>query len=123
MTPQALRKLALSFPGAHEEPHFERGSFRVGKKIFATLSRDGREAMVKVSDAGEREVLLATQPEAFFRHGAWTARLGAVGVRLTRVDAARMRRLLEGSWRSVAPRSAVAELEGRGRRERKPRGG
>ena len=37
MTPAALRPFALSLPEAHEAPHFERASFRVGKKIFATL--------------------------------------------------------------------------------------
>ena len=31
-----FRKLALSFPEATEEPHFEKTSFRVKKKIFAT---------------------------------------------------------------------------------------
>lgn len=35
-----LRKLALSFPEVTEEPHFEKTSFRVKKKIFATY--DGR---------------------------------------------------------------------------------
>lgn len=38
MTVAAFRKLALSFPGSEEIPHFERTSFRVNKKIFATLS-------------------------------------------------------------------------------------
>ena len=39
MTPAAFRKLALSMPGAHKAPHFERTSFRVGKRIFATMKR------------------------------------------------------------------------------------
>ena len=32
-----FRKLALSFDEAVEQPHFEKPSFRVNKKIFATL--------------------------------------------------------------------------------------
>jgi hypothetical protein len=32
-----FRKLALSFPGMEELPHFERTSFRANKKIVATL--------------------------------------------------------------------------------------
>lgn len=35
----AFRKLALSFADAEELPHFERASFRVNKKIFATLDK------------------------------------------------------------------------------------
>ena len=38
MTIAAFRKLALSFPNSEELPHFEKTSFRVNKKIFATLS-------------------------------------------------------------------------------------
>jgi len=34
---ETFRELALSFPGTNEEPHFEKTSFRVNKKIFATL--------------------------------------------------------------------------------------
>src|SRR5688572_28391406 len=48
MLPNALRTLALSLPHAHEEPHFARTSFRVGKKIFATMTANGEEAMVRV---------------------------------------------------------------------------
>jgi hypothetical protein len=32
-----FRQLARSFPETSEQPHFEKPSFRVGKKIFATL--------------------------------------------------------------------------------------
>ena len=49
MTGAAFRKLALSLPEATEAPHFERASFRVGKKIFATMTADGDEAMVRVA--------------------------------------------------------------------------
>jgi hypothetical protein len=37
MSPAALRKLALSLPGSYEEPHFDRASFRVNKRIFETM--------------------------------------------------------------------------------------
>ena len=35
---ETFRKLALSFDDSIEEPHFELTSFRVNKKIFATLN-------------------------------------------------------------------------------------
>ncbi len=44
-----FRKLALSFPGAVELPHFEKTSFRIGKKIFATLSEKENKACLKLS--------------------------------------------------------------------------
>ena len=94
-------------PGAHEEPHFERVSFRVGKKIFATMKADGSEAMVRVDPDGV-QTLLSTHPDVFFSYGAWTVRLGSLGVRLSRVDAALMRELVTVSWKHSAPKRAVA---------------
>mgnify|MGYP003577946137 CR=1 FL=1 len=34
---ETFRELAMSFPNATEEPHFEKTSFRINKKIFATF--------------------------------------------------------------------------------------
>ena len=43
-----FRKLALSFEGAAEQPHFERTSFRAGK-IFATLDEKNSLACLVLS--------------------------------------------------------------------------
>ena len=44
-----FRQLALSFPGTIELPHFEKTSFRVNKKIFATLDTNKKIASLKLS--------------------------------------------------------------------------
>lgn len=44
-----FRKLALSFPEATEEPHFEKTSFKVKKKIFATYDDVKKRACIKLS--------------------------------------------------------------------------
>jgi predicted DNA-binding protein (MmcQ/YjbR family) len=44
-----LRNIALSFEGAEELPHFEKTSFRVKKKIFATLDLKNNLACLKLS--------------------------------------------------------------------------
>jgi hypothetical protein len=112
MTPKALQRFALSLPDAHEEPHFERTSFRVGKKIFATMTPDGEEAMVKVPAPDGVQVLLSMSPDVFFSHGTWTTRNGALGVRLAKVNATLMQELLMDAWKLVAPKRAVAAFEG-----------
>lgn len=48
-----FRKLALSFPEATEEPHFEKISFRVRKKIFATYDDKNKRACIKLSEVGQ----------------------------------------------------------------------
>ena len=44
-----FRKIALSFPETTEQPHFEKTSFRVAKKIFATLDTKNKLACIKLS--------------------------------------------------------------------------
>jgi hypothetical protein len=111
MTGGALRRFALSLPETREEPHFQRTSFRVGKKIFATTTRDGKEAMVRVPDRDFLDTLLARQPRVFFSYGGWTRRNGALGVRLRAVPSDLMKDLVLHSWRSVAPRRVVVGHE------------
>jgi predicted DNA-binding protein (MmcQ/YjbR family) len=51
-----FRKTALSLPEATEEPHFEKTSFRVKKKIFATYDHTKNIAYIKLS-AIDQDVL------------------------------------------------------------------
>ena len=104
MTPDALRRIALALPDAHEAPHFQRTSFRVGTKIFATMTPEGDEAMVRVAPQSRVRELLAQDPNVFFSYGKWTTKNGALGVRLREIDAATMRELVRDAWSQVAPR-------------------
>ena len=45
-----LRALALSFPEATEEPHFEKTSFRIKKKIFVSYDAKLNRACIKLSE-------------------------------------------------------------------------
>ena len=118
MTSTAFRRLALSMPEAHEEPHFERTSFRVAKKIFATMTADGSEAMVPVKDPELVQTLLASHPEVFFSHGGWTARNGSLGVRLAKADAAMIEDLLTEAWKRIAPKRITSPGKGAAPRRR-----
>lgn len=44
-----IRSIVQQFPEVTEEPHFEKTSFRVRKKIFATCPSDGSTLNVKLS--------------------------------------------------------------------------
>jgi hypothetical protein len=112
MTPTAFRRFALSLPEAHEAPHFDRASFRVGKKIFATMTADGKEAMVRVGEAELRATLFAEHAAVFFSYGGWTERNGSVGVKLAKADAKMIQAMIVESWRHVAPRRALAAFAG-----------
>ena len=53
VTIESFRKLALSFEETIELPHFENASFRVKKKIFATLSESNNWATLKFSETDQ----------------------------------------------------------------------
>lgn len=48
-----FRQMALSFPETNEEPHFEKTSFRVRKKIFATYDEIKNRACLKLTEADQ----------------------------------------------------------------------
>ena len=49
ITNDTFRQMALALPGAIELPHFDRASFRVNKRIFATLQEKNRIAVLMFS--------------------------------------------------------------------------
>jgi hypothetical protein len=54
VTAEFFRKIALSFPGTEERPHFERRAFKVMKgKIFASLLEEEGTANIKCSVADQ----------------------------------------------------------------------
>jgi predicted DNA-binding protein (MmcQ/YjbR family) len=60
-----LRKLALSFPETTEEPHFEKTSFRVKKKIFATYDNKSNRTCIKLSEI-DQDVFSASDKTMIF---------------------------------------------------------
>lgn len=60
-----FRKLALSFPETTEEPHFEKISFRVKKKIYATFDESKNRACLKLSEI-DQDVFSSTDKTVIF---------------------------------------------------------
>lgn len=109
-----FRAEALALPGSSEQDHFGRPSFRVGKKIFATLWVKEGWAMVKLTPA-QQKLWAVAHPELIWPvDGAWGAK-GATLIKVagrpavTLVD---MRSLLLLAWKNTAPRSLLAEFGG-----------
>jgi hypothetical protein len=108
----AARAIALDLPGAHEEPHFDLTSFRVGTKIFATAPPDGDELRVFV-DEGEARACAEEDPSTFAVL-MWGKKVSGVSVHLAVAPPDRVAELLEESWRRRAPKKLIAELDARG---------
>jgi len=62
---ETFRNLAMSFPNATEEPHFEKISFRVNKKIFATFDEKNNRAVLKLNEI-DQSVFCASSEMIFY---------------------------------------------------------
>ena len=101
---ETVRKLALSFPGVEEQPHFHLASFRVKKRIFATLWVRENRAMLKLSMV-DQSVFCSIGTGAFHPvPGGWGAR-GATFVELTTVRIDMFKDALTTAYRGVAAKT------------------
>jgi hypothetical protein len=101
-----VRKLALSFPEAEEKPHFEKASFRIGKKIFATLSTQAKTCVVKLTPV-DQSVFFDFDADVFYpATGAW-GRQGWTIINLRKVRKDMLVDALTLSWKNVAPKKLL----------------
>jgi len=109
---EALRKFALSLPGATEQPHFHFGSFRVRGRIFVTLPPEGTHIHVFLGDA-VREPALAAYPE-FLEKLFWGKKVVGLRVALAAANPAVVKRLVRQAWEAKAPAGRPREARIRG---------
>lgn len=109
-----LRRMALAFPEAVEVEAWGRPTFRAGKRMFAIFEGNGEHQFTVVvkPEPGEREALLA-DPRFFSPayHGAygWVA----LDLTLAPVGWDEVGELLDASYRQVALRRMLTELDAR----------
>jgi hypothetical protein len=85
--------MALALAGAEESPHFDKASFRIGKKIFATLWEKENRAMVKLSPADQSVYCMYDASSFSPVPGSWGAG-GATFVELGKVKTAVLKEAL-----------------------------
>jgi hypothetical protein len=67
---------------------------------------------IRVTNEGEKQELLAADPDTFFTEPHYNG-FPAILVRLAEVDVDELTELLTEAWRIQAPKSLVAEFDGR----------
>jgi hypothetical protein len=103
MTPALFRRLALSLPEAIESSHMNHPDFRVGGKIFATLSPNDAWGMVKLTPA-QQAVFVQEHPKAFEPFpNAW-GRRGCTKVHLKAATKTMLTPALVAAWQNTAPK-------------------
>jgi hypothetical protein len=103
------RRLALSFPEANEEPHFDYVSFRIKGKIFATMPPDGLHLHVFVDD-DTREQALTLHADCAEKL-LWGAKAVGVRIDLTKAKQPMVAELLANAWKKRAPKRLLAGFD------------
>jgi hypothetical protein len=105
LSSQQARELALDLPDTVEQDHHGRPSFRVSKRIFATLW-DPEHMNVMLDEPGIRTAV-ADHP-AICQEVWWGKRLAATRVDLTAVSRGLLEELLSDAWEANADRGPAA---------------
>ena len=107
MTANDFRRAALALPGAEEKAHMGHPDFRVGGKIFATLSYPDERFGALMLTPQQQERLVKRSPKAFQpAAGAW-GRAGSTYVLLRLASRAVVVPALESAWQRRAPKKPL----------------
>jgi hypothetical protein len=110
VTEAILRKVALSFPGAHEEPSYGQPAYKIEKKFFTRLRREDASIVWIVDSIDERDALIEMDPQTYFITDHYK-NYPSVLVRIARLNEAMLRKMLERRWRAVAPKKMLKALD------------
>lgn len=105
MTLAQVRKHALSLLGTIEEPHFDRTSFRVKGKIYATARPSDPHINVLVPEE-TREPALAMHPEYISRL-LWGGKVVGIRIVLSSADSMIVKDLVSAAWKWKSQGSKV----------------
>ena len=116
----AVCRIASRFPGIEERLSWGTPGLKVKGRFLARLKEDG-ESLVLRMGLLERERLMASAPHVFYITDHYV-NYPAVLIRLRKVSRDVLARVLEDSWRQVAPERVIEQhdrvggVPGRGRK-------
>ena len=110
-TEDDVHAIAVSLPGVTEEQVYQTPGYKVAGKGFLRLRTEAEGGLVVfVSDLGEKEALLTSNPDAFFTTPHYDG-YPVVLVNLANVDHEELRELITDSWMIKAPAKLRREFE------------
>jgi hypothetical protein len=105
-----IRRIVADLPRAYEVVVSDRVKWRVGRLVFASLSRD-EQLLGFGYPKEERDALVASDPVKFVPPLDSDLRYHWVRARMAELDVVELRELIESAWTMVVPKSvATAHL-------------
>lgn len=106
----SFRKIALSFPEATEQAHFEKSSFRIRKKIFATIDEKEQTITVKLSGV-DQDVFCTHDKSIIYPVPNKWGKKGWTTVELKKVSKELLTAILKTAYRGIAPKKLAKQIE------------
>ena len=100
---EEIREWAMAFEEALEQPHFEKNSFRIRKKIFCTLDAQKKQAVLKLSEEDQSVFCAYDHTAAYPATGSW-GRQGWTIFEIEKTNADLFKDALTCSYCQVAPK-------------------
>jgi predicted DNA-binding protein (MmcQ/YjbR family) len=110
VTYKTFKQIALSFPETSEQPHFEKTSFRVNKKIFATYDTLNNRACLKLSEQAQDIFSLFDKTIIYPVPNKW-GKQGWTNMELKKVPREMCIDALTAAYNEVAPKKLKAMLK------------
>ena len=110
LTKAQLKKIALSFPEAHEKTSYGNPAFFIAKKFFTRHRGEDDSIVLIVDSIDERDMMMEAEPKTFFITDHYKD-YPSVLARMERVDAKTVEGLLARRWRKIAPKKLVKALD------------
>ena len=96
-----FKSLAMSFPETEELPHFEKTSFRINNKIFATLDSSHQKACLKLAEV-DQSVFCLIDPTIIYPVNNKWGKQGWTFVELNKVKKNLLKDVLSKAYSAVA---------------------
>jgi hypothetical protein len=121
MTGADFRKIALTMTDAAEGSHFGNADFRVGGRIFATLSLEREGYGVLLLNSEQQAGMVEDEPEVFSPvPGGW-GRNGSTRVLLSKVAPDVLEAALRTAWQNRVAKNAGPKKSGKTAKARRDR--
>jgi len=110
MTPDEMREIVMSFPGAEESMSYGQPAFKVNGKFFTRLRREDDSVVLLDVSFDEREMLIEAEPETF-HFTAHYKDYPSVLARIATLHPGSFRNFLDRRFRKIAKKAVVKDYD------------
>ena len=110
MTPDEMREIIMSFPGAEEGVSYGAPAYKVNGKFFTRLRREDQSVVLTGVSFDERDMLMEAEPATFHTTPHYKD-YPSVLARIETLHAGSFRNFLDRKWREIAPKKMIKAFD------------